>query len=272
MDFYDILLAKKLSGGGGGGSAVLINKNISSNGTYNASSDNADGYKKVVVSVPNPSTGSLSITSNNTYDVTNYASAVVNVPQGITPTGTLNITSNDTYDVTNYASAVVNVSGASLGGLSEMVDTTDQGKGWAFMLSAMKNGATVGGKITLSSNFTTTESLLLSTGLTTLNGFMFVGTDYKYGESLGSGNSNMWVIISRYSSNTKFGGTGFSQNLAWAGQSGMTEGTQYISGAAAFVNGALRFDGGDIYYTARYNNNNNYQFIRSGTQYEWLAW
>ena len=120
MDYYDILLAKQLNGGGGGGEAVLINKNINANGTYNASSDNADGYKKVVVNVPNPSTGSLSITSNNTYDVTNYASAVVNVPTGITPTGTIPITQNGTVDVTNYASADVNVpSGWTSDGIAE---------------------------------------------------------------------------------------------------------------------------------------------------------
>ena len=53
MDYYDILLAKKLSGGSG--SATLIDKNINENGTYNASSDNADGYKKVIVNVPIPS-------------------------------------------------------------------------------------------------------------------------------------------------------------------------------------------------------------------------
>ena len=56
--------------------------------------------------------GVLNITSNNTYDVTNYASVVVNVPipSGyIKPSGTLSVTSVGTYDVTNYASATFSV-------------------------------------------------------------------------------------------------------------------------------------------------------------------
>ena len=39
------------AGGGGGGSATLIEKSVSENGEYNASSDNADGYSKVTVDV-----------------------------------------------------------------------------------------------------------------------------------------------------------------------------------------------------------------------------
>ena len=57
--------------------------------------------------------GTLNITSNATYDVTTYASVVVNVPipDGyIKPSGTLSVTSTGTYDVTNYASATFSVS------------------------------------------------------------------------------------------------------------------------------------------------------------------
>ena len=85
------------NGGGGGGSAVLINKTITANGTFNASSDDADGYKKVIVQVPNSYTaqdegkvvdnGALveqtampnTITENGNYNTTNYNSVTVNV-------------------------------------------------------------------------------------------------------------------------------------------------------------------------------------------------
>lgn len=83
--------------------------NIDANGTYNVT-DKASAVVNVQGIIP---TGTIQITENGTYDVTDKASANVNVQGGITPTGTIQITQNGTYDVTDKASAEVSVSGSA---------------------------------------------------------------------------------------------------------------------------------------------------------------
>lgn len=76
-------LAEAISESGGGGSATLIEKSVTSNGTYKASEDEADGYSKVSVSV-SPNVGTKSITENGTYTASSdsldgYSSVTVEV-------------------------------------------------------------------------------------------------------------------------------------------------------------------------------------------------
>lgn len=89
-----VYVEKKTSGGGGGGpQPVLVNKSISRNGTYLASSDNADGYNRVVVNVhsspeppvPTPTIVDKTITENGVYDphyegYDGYGTVTVDVP------------------------------------------------------------------------------------------------------------------------------------------------------------------------------------------------
>lgn len=62
--------------GGSGGGATLIEKSITSNGVYDASSDQADGYSKVTVSVAQPTIiARKNITENGTFNASTEGAA-----------------------------------------------------------------------------------------------------------------------------------------------------------------------------------------------------
>lgn len=80
-----------------GGGAVLTTKNISANGTYNASSDSADGYSQVNVAVPASAvdTGTKNITANGSnQDVVGYAAVDVAVPNSYSASDEGKVVSN----------------------------------------------------------------------------------------------------------------------------------------------------------------------------------
>lgn len=103
---------------GGASAPNLGTKTITANGTYQASTDNLDGYDEVIANVPNTyaaadegkvvsngalvSQGSATYTSNNTYDTTLINSVTVNVSGGGGATLiTKTITANGTYNASD---------------------------------------------------------------------------------------------------------------------------------------------------------------------------
>ena len=94
-------------------------KKITENGKYDvsnfASADvNVEGVQPA---------GTLNINENGQYDVFNKANVDVNVPQGVFPEGTLEITENGEYDVTEKAGVNVDVKGLVPAGNKEITST-----------------------------------------------------------------------------------------------------------------------------------------------------
>ena len=77
---------------------------LSANGKHDVTN-----YAEADVQVPPYGEGEIEINNNGRVNVSGKATAVVNVPQGVTPTGTVEINSNGKHNVSDYAEANVQV-------------------------------------------------------------------------------------------------------------------------------------------------------------------
>lgn len=228
-----------------GGGATLITKNISANGTYNASSDSADGYSQVTVAVPASAvdSGTKNITANgNNQDVVGYAAVNVNVPNTysagdegkVVSSGALvaqtsdTVTTNDTYDTTLINSLTVNVSGGG-GNPNENMDKYLNGTltsyktdvSWVHGYSF--RSATIQTLVLTNLDATSTQQMFSYSGFQTID---ISGGLSNIPANTFHSSSSLAILILRNSSVVGLGNTSAFNNTKYA--SGGTGGTLYV--------------------------------------------
>lgn len=158
------------------GAAVLEPLNVSANGDYYPRSG-TDGFDEVHVSVPGSTLTTKNITQNGTYNASSdnadgYSSVVVNVSGGGAVVQPLSVTQNGTYNppsgVDGYAPVTVNVSGGGGGGpnifgLFSLATRNENSMTWQKTPSSLKatwnGGADIGADSFVMINLTDVSSI-----------------------------------------------------------------------------------------------------------------
>lgn len=136
------------------------------------------------------------------------------------------------------------------------------------MFYALENGTAKTGEFTLSTALPNSETLVLSTGLSELNG-LFICAEKQSTYITGATPENVLIaLILRENGTSKYAFTRITKYMD------IVSGNNASSGAIGqfLVRSSYRIDGGNLYVTASFNANNTYTPFRSGITYRWVAW
>lgn len=138
------------------------------------------------------------------------------------------------------------------------------------MLYAITTGAVKHGEFTLTTALPNTETLVVSTGLSKVNGIMFAAKEFPDVTHASTSNQTGGFYI-------WFPGAGEKANAFILQRAGTTSTNNYTSGQGrdetkVLLHSTSRLDGGDLYVTAAYNANANYTPFAPGITYIWVAW
>ena len=130
---------------------------------------------------------------------------------------------------------------------------------------ALEQGTAKTGEFTLATALPATETLVISTGLTTVNGMFIADEDMS---EYRTANTPENILISYGAFND--GQVAYALSRLTMQMSATETGNGASKG---FINRCTwRIDGGDLYVTATYGGNANYTPFYPGHKYRWVAW
>lgn len=225
----------------------------------------------VTVSASELVSGSETKTANGTYDVTNLASVVVNVPSsGGSTLGTKTITENGTFSASadgydGYSSVTVNVPTGGSSGIKIGIKTTSI-PNILNMFYALENGTATTGEFTLARTIPNTSTLIFDTGLSTVNG-LFIADESQATLNTGTSPENtlLAIVFNPTSSTGTYAMTRLNIRLSYGASGGLS--TSFINRVSAW-----EVSDGKFYATGTYNRHSNYTPFSAGHTYRWVAW
>jgi hypothetical protein len=132
------------------------------------------------------------------------------------------------------------------------------------MFYALENGTAKTGEFTIASYLPNTETLIFSSGLEEIKGYMIIDVDWEWDGTLRSKPEYTTFNFRLFDANMGF----CLNNTTSAAQEDLIHG---ISGTHV-VRGVSRCDGGDLYVKANFSHNADYTPFMINHRYIWIAW